>query len=924
MTESFMSDPNSNLLSGNRVHGIKRKRIETPAQIALRNARAVKRRATNSKNNGITTVFKEFSELSKQNTEDACLEYVRRFQGNRTAKLRPDGWLSSPLPYPGREHVEISKIGRFWFPVMCSWLKHRTHVQMFESDSEPRGAVHLLADYLFLYLPWWKELHPEASIKLAEAPKDFLRYQFVSRTIFEGESNSDSAIFPMTLLEFIAQRRNGPDGRNTVICHLERFFQYVITAYEDQDEIAGLKMVNPIRLLFDKMKSSRRSKTNKIPFTENVYPHLVHYGQAVEAFGEYLMQLAYEKDVFEEKTYGEINGFDTGKYGYVPFVLFRGRIYKVLWIPNVYQFSKRQIQSNPIGQAGIYIGGSRINSGVNSIRQINLPQLTVIRMLMGLIETGLRGQGIQWLDRRSWDGKNLIKTPLAKLYTDRPEEMFTLLHVNTDKSKDNPWTAWISWRLRRSLLAEQYFQESLADFDMNIEVNYENRPHSRFLPVMPLFRSNKASTPYSDSAYFEKWVQLLFGFQHYYKNMVAPNADIKFVELTSMPPNTDGSPKISSGKYGDFCPLNFSAINTPHSCRATYATLRDGDFEISEIAAQLGHDSTITTNYYQVPSVKSVKAKLEQFDKDVISYSGAFDASNPAYIHAERRDSALQSSFSNDRESAIAAYGFISGVSFWATDDVVADDADAIEILKQSPASAIKWHTTHVCPVGNQCPSDLVAKIGGYRRCGLCNLAAKCVDHLPAIAAKKRELLERIRALTRSIKKLEDRGDESSLNHADVLYREKELDAKEFTGWTLSEEILLHSYKQLAEQQDTEVYYHTDAPEMVRKHLQLVSKKSSESEFLLQRIADANAYPSMETNEVRARAGMMVRKLLARAGKTDEALSIEIEPEDEIQVFVSLVKPMALAMGLSLEDLVSAVMTPRPEIKTHVDSLLLS
>ena len=276
-----MDDIISGLPLGSRVSGIKRKRIETPAQIALRNAKAVERNAAKRKNNGINTVFKEFYELSKQNTEDACLEYIKRFQGNRMAHLRPDGWLSSPSLYPGREHVDISQIGKLWFPVMGSWLKHRTHVQGFESDSEPRGAVHLLADYLFLYLPWWKELHPEASIKLIVAPKDFLRYQFVSRTIFEGKSNSESEILPITLLEFISQRRNGPDGRNTVISHLERFFQYVITAYEDQDEIAGLKMVNPIRLLFDKIKSSRRSKTNKIPFAENVYPHLVHYGQAI-------------------------------------------------------------------------------------------------------------------------------------------------------------------------------------------------------------------------------------------------------------------------------------------------------------------------------------------------------------------------------------------------------------------------------------------------------------------------------------------------------------------------------------------------------------------------------------------------------------------------------------------------------------------
>lgn len=918
-----MDDIDSKFPPGSRVHGIKRKRIETPEQIARRNAKATERNRAKRKSRGFDPEFNIFLELGRQSTYEACLEYISLFQGKRTSKIRPDGWLSSPTPYPGREHVDILNLGKIWFSVMESWLKFRVNVQGFESSNEPRGSLHLLADYLLLYLPWWKELHQESTIEIVETPKKFLRYPFVSRTFFEEKSTSKSNALPMTLLEFIALRRNGPDAKNVVTGNLERFFQYIITAYEDQDEIAGIKMVNPIRLYFDKIKSSRRPKTNKIPFTEDVYPHLVHYSQAVEAFGEYLTQLAYELGSFEDQVTGEIIGFDTEKYGYVPFVLYRGKIYKVLWIPNVYNFTRRQIYSNPAELAGIYVNGTKINTGKNIVRQINLPQLTLVRLLMGLIETGLRGQGVQWLDRRSWDNENPIKIPLDKLYTDKPMEMFTLLHVNTDKSKDKPWTTYISWRLRRSLLAEQYFQESLYDTDINLEVNYENRINSRFNPVVPLFRSNKASTPYSDSAYSEKWVQFLFGFQWYYTKTVNSNTHIKFVELTRMPSIINNTHQVKTGKNGDFCPLNFTAINTPHSCRATYATLHDGDLEISEIAAQLGHDSTITTNYYQVPTVKSVKAKLEQFDKAMIS-SEEFSASNPAYIHTELRNSALQSSFANDRESTISTFGFISGVSFWDTSDLDSDDSDAIEILKQSPASSIKWHATHVCPVGNQCPSDLVAKIGGYRRCGLCNLATKCIDHLPAIAAKKRELLERIRASTRRIKKLENRGDETSLNNADLLYREKELDAKEFTGWTLSEEILLHSYQRLTEENNSDVYYHTDAPEMVKKHLQIISKPSSESEFLLQRIADSNAYPSMETSEVRARAGMMVRKLLAKAGKIDEALSMEFESEDEIQAFVSLVKPMVSAMGVPIEDLVAAIISPRPENLHAVDALLLS
>ena len=142
-----MIDENLNLPLGNRIHGIKRPRIETPEQISIRNSKARERKKIKKTANGFSPVLKVLVELGKLHTNDACIEYIRLFQGNRTAHLRPEGWLSSPLPYPGREHVEISKIGKIWFPVMDSWLDHRTRVQGFESNKDSRGSIHILADY---------------------------------------------------------------------------------------------------------------------------------------------------------------------------------------------------------------------------------------------------------------------------------------------------------------------------------------------------------------------------------------------------------------------------------------------------------------------------------------------------------------------------------------------------------------------------------------------------------------------------------------------------------------------------------------------------------------------------------------------------------------------------------------------------------
>ncbi|WP_206780510.1 hypothetical protein, partial [Microbacterium sp. AISO3] len=135
-----------------------------------------------------------------------------------------------------------------------------------------------------------------------------------------------------------------------------------------------------------------------------------------------------------------------------------------------------------------------------------------------------------------------------------------------------------------------------------------------------------------------------------------------------------------------------------------------------------------------------------------------------------------------------------------------AKNTDAIELLRQSPSSVIRWHPTHVCPLGNQCPSDIVVIIGGYQRCGLCPFAAKCVDHLPAMAGKKNELKERIRMSAQRIRVMEERG--ASQEMLACLHKGMENDAKELTGWELSADIL---HRKLEEMGDDGTY-HVDKP----------------------------------------------------------------------------------------------------------------
>lgn len=887
----FMSDPHN--LQGMRVHGHARERIELQEHTDRRRVLEHQRAARLRKDRPTRPFVQSLLDIAEADRPDAPEAYFGALNGGSNVKgFRGELWLENPVNYPGRADIDIAKLGEKWLVAFLAFLVHRQ--REYETEKQVRSALHVLADYLLLYLPWWIEKNPGTSIALPSAPKDFFRYQFFDRTRFNNEEEQVQFALPKTLNELLHLRRPTPDSRNyTRIC-LQMFFDFVITFFEDRADFVSQKMLNPVRSDFDNEVSSRRSKTNKIPFAEDVFPFLIHYGQALEAFGEFLQQQAYEKDIFRNMPGGPRDGYTTAEWGYVPIFWYRGRPYQVSWLPGIYLVAKRTLQGNPDGTAGIYVSGVKINTGKVRNVTVSFPHLTTVRLLMAMTETGLRGQSVQWLDRRTFDNLASPVAQLSALYGNPLGQNYSPLFVNTDKAHDQ-WSNLISWRVRRSMHSECHFQDSVIDSQVTQTVPYEDRANTRFLPVLPLFRTDRGPKPVSDSTYSMRWVEFLYGFQSFYniRDGIDKKNDIDALVLLTEREGAENEDSLST---------RFMAIHTPHACRATYATMKDGDLEVSEIAEQLGHSNTTVTNTYIVPQMKRLVAKLKGIDERILG-SGVYDPSGnaPAYLHPENADSAVRLAFNKSREQAITDFGFVPGVALWSLSELDGDTA-TLELLRQSPASIIRWHSTHVCPVGDQCPKEVVANAGGMRRCGICPLAAKCVDHLTGIEAKQSELHERIRTASIRLQLLSERG--AAQSDIDAIHREMQLDTKELLGWKLSAEILRALLLDLGA---PNTGYHVDKPELVRKQLQLVSRNSSESEFFLQRIADSNAYPSLESAEVRAKANRYTRLILAREGRLEDAAFLDVPAHTELSVFASLIRPYVAAKNLTLAELASLV-----------------
>src|ERR1700693_4205785 len=96
------------------------------------------------------------------------------------------------------------------------------------------------------------------------------------------------------------------------------------------------------------------------------------------------------------------------------------------------------------------------------------------------------------------------------------------------------------------------------------EIFYENRSHTRFEKLIPLFRHINEHQPYSDLAYNPYWALALEAFHKFFSQI----GDVEFVRLVR--------PKSSALEWTfeghQFCPLKVQPLYTPHSCRSTFIT----------------------------------------------------------------------------------------------------------------------------------------------------------------------------------------------------------------------------------------------------------------------------------------------------------------------------------------------------------------
>jgi hypothetical protein len=113
---------------------------------------------------------------------------------------------------------------------------------------------------------------------------------------------------------------------------------------------------------------------------------------------------------------------------------------------------------------------------------------------------------------------------------------------------------------------------------------------------------------------------------------------------------------------------------------------------------------------------------------------------------------------------------------------------------------------------------------------------------------------------------------------------------------------VLEMMRQRVERGESDKTWHIQKPEVIERHLRRVSFPSNATEYLLARLAESEAFPMLESTQIRGRFELLRRKLLANVGKIQEAFSLEMAANPAAEC-LGLIRSIVGAHNISIYDL---------------------
>lgn len=787
-------------------------------------------------------------------------------------QLKPD-YMEQMRRLPGLD-FNLTARSKAWLVVEKAYLKKIKR----ESNKPRLTAIGFLNCYLFVYLPYWFAAHPTSSVEFPDTPNKLIGALFVSDL-----GLLDRREYPVTLVEFIAAlariREWGNVTHYAMLKQLEKLFDFIARIGDQMPECQGF--AQPLSE-HDYPPVARSYGTNKRPIPRRIFKLYISYIESLAAHAEVLLNRILSGEVTDDQTGFLIKSNSTtidcfelaDLFGFIPVVFHQGKTIPLRRISNVLCMERKRLKDG---------------------RVLRIPHPHALHQILVSLYTGLRQNHIQWLDSATFD---------SRVNNEEPKHDYSQLYVNTDKAKTEAWQSHVNFRVIEILRAQLAWRRLIGEPGFSNKVFYNDNPDTKWGQYFPLFSYSTSGKPHHDNLYGAVWLSLLSGVQSILSEAGEP--ELWFVRLLpSQVPFADPDQAQKLYDYGSQqkrkCRVILKSDITPHSARVSVVSHAISILPADLIGRYWTGQTEATVYHYVVPDADEINAEQQRQNLAIRQrgYEQGYEAMLAAspgrkgpFIKADDVNSRLARSLKTDLEETIAGYGCVSL-------SLNGDTKTGIDVLRETRALGAVFNKTEICPYGNQCPPEVVVALKGFRRCGPCHFAVRSIEHVQAIAAKIRQVLEGLEEVEARL----DAADAENLttDEWDALAKSRDVLAEDFGAWQVSAEVL-EVMRQRVEAGVSTKRWHIQRPEIIEQHLKRAIFPTEATDYLLARLHESEAFPALESPQIRAKFDLLRRNLLANTGNIREALRME-QPTNPAAECRALIRSIAAAHKLGIEDI---------------------
>jgi hypothetical protein len=447
-----------------------------------------------------------------------------------------------------------------------------------------------------------------------------------------------------------------------------------------------------------------------------------------------------------------------------------------------------------------------------------------------MVETGLRGQSVQWLDTEfdcDIKAKNIA------------EDGIYPLRVNTDKAKDCAWPAYVAGRVINVLKARRKFRETLAGEIFDQDIYYEGNPNSKWGKFKPVFSTNvENGYPHNDSGYSELFKFIFHALQGY--------IDILKLNYISSVPDV-------TSEFG------FKVAATPHSARRAVVMELITYLPAEYIGKYITGQTPRTVAYYAAANPDSFN-RVENHQKAYQIIDGArraVDTSRgPEVTEPHKPSSGVAEAFKANTKQAMHDFAPMCTAIF-------EQNSTGSDMVREGRHQKLAFEATHICPFGSECPPER-KKQGLVRRCNFCDFALRTVDHLPAIASEMRNLSEKCHEIDIRLDKSGGRMSDAQRGVCETQRREI---AEDLFGLMVADYVLRERLKHLKDEYRKNPEYFCFTPDIIIKNLEAAPfpRRDEGLKYTLSRLKEAKTYVSLNDGTIKANIAKFSRWYMSKS-----------------------------------------------------------